>query len=79
MSNNEGMGAATWLIAITLIIVCVVTSIAFHIAGSADGFTLEAFDTGPSTWWWVAAFGMAALSVVIVLMAIASVEVGRHR
>lgn len=29
---------------------------AFWKAGNEDGYTLEAFDTGDSPWWWVGVF-----------------------
>lgn len=50
--------------------ICACSIASFGIAGSQDGYTLEAFDFGPSPWWWIGImfFILFILTLFVILL-----------
>jgi len=68
------------VVAIALLLLCVFSPAiaSFVIAGSQDGFTLAAFDCGPSPWWWVGILALVAGVVAVLLFLLRVMMEGRN-
>lgn len=54
------------------------TIAAWYIAGSQDGFTIEAFDVGWSDWWDVGTFWAIGVIVVSGIVLVKVIDAGRR-